>query len=110
MQVEFKRIKQTLVAGLQGEMDLTGADALKKQLDHYIEQEHIRRLVLNLEQVTFLDSSGLGIIIGRYKKMAAHHGKMYIVGAKPPVEKILVFSGINQIIPLYRSEHEITDI
>jgi stage II sporulation protein AA (anti-sigma F factor antagonist) len=110
MQLEFKRLKHTLIVDITGDMDMLHANTFKTRLDDCIERDHIRRLILNLEGVTFLDSSGLGVVIGRYKTMAARQGEMYIVGASPAVKKVLIFSGVNKIIPLYRSEHEIADI
>ena len=110
MQLDFKLLKNVLVVNVQGEIDMYNTDYLRSCIDNYLDQQPINRLVLNLEKVDFIDSSGLGIIIGRYKKMQARGGKVYIVGANPSVEKILVFAGINKIIPLYKNEQEITDI
>jgi stage II sporulation protein AA (anti-sigma F factor antagonist) len=50
------------------------------------------------------------VIIGRYKKISAANGKMYIVGAKPTVEKILFLSGLNKLIPMLKSEQDVMSI
>lgn len=110
MELDFKLLKNVLIVTVQGEIDMYNTDYMRSSIDNYLDQQSISYLVLNLEKVGFIDSSGLGIIIGRYKKMKANGGKVYIVGANPSVEKILVFSGINKIIPLYKNEQEITDI
>ncbi len=57
-----------------------------------------------------MDSSGLGVVIGRYKRITAKQGRMFIVGARPQVEKILFFSGVNRLVPLYKSEQEVINI
>lgn len=110
MDVELKQIRNTLVIKIVGELDLVIADKLRTQIDEKLSEGIIKNLIINMEKVTFIDSSGLGMIIGRYKKISAHNGKIFIVGAKPNVEKILYFSGINKLIPMYKSEQEIINI
>lgn len=110
MELDFKLLKNVLIVTVQGEIDMFNTDHLRSSIDKYLDKQKINYLVLNLEKVSFIDSSGLGIIIGRYKKMKAGGGKVFIVGANSSVEKILVFSGINKIIPMYKSEQEILDI
>jgi stage II sporulation protein AA (anti-sigma F factor antagonist) len=92
MKIEFKQVRSTLVVKLSGEFDM------------------MINLIINLEKVTFIDSSGLGVIIGRYKKINSQKGHMYIVGASPSIEKILIFSGINKLIPIYKNEQDIINI
>jgi len=50
------------------------------------------------------------LIIGRYKRISAKQGRMFIVGARPQVEKILFFSGVNRLVPLYKNEQEVINI
>lgn len=108
--VELKQVRNTLVVKVTGELDMLIADNLRSIIDEKLNEGTVRNLIINLEKVTFVDSSGLGVIIGRYKKMTSTEGRMYIVGAKPNVEKILRFSGINKLIPLYKNEQEIINI
>jgi len=106
---DFKQVRDTLVVRISGELDMLVADQLRQAIDQRLDTASIRTLVLNLEKVTFIDSSGLGVIIGRYKKVSAQQGRMYIVGACASVEKILHFSGINKLVPLYRSEKDVVN-
>lgn len=110
MDVELKQVRNTLVVKVVGELDMVIAEKLRRQTDEKLDSGTISNLIINLGKVTFIDSSGLGFIIGRYKKIAAYKGRMFIVGAKPNVEKILYFSGINKLIPMYKSEQEIINI
>ncbi|HOB12591.1 MAG TPA: anti-sigma F factor antagonist [Syntrophomonadaceae bacterium] len=107
MKADFKQVRDTLVVRISGELDMLVADQLRQAIDQRLDAASIRTLVLNLEKVTFIDSSGLGVIIGRYKKVSAQQGRMYIVGACTSVEKILHFSGIDKLVPLYRSEKDV---
>jgi len=110
MSLEFKKVRSTLVVRVSGEMDMLIADKMRSEIDKRIDDKNIKNLVLNLEKVTFMDSSGLGVIIGRYKRISAKQGRMFIVGARPQVEKILFFSGVNRLVPLYKNEQEVINI
>lgn len=107
VKADFKQVRNTLVVRISGELDMLVTDQLRQEIDYRLDSNSINTLVLNLEKVSFIDSSGLGLIIGRYKKVSAKQGRMYIVGASPSVEKILLFSGINKLVPLYRSEKDV---
>jgi stage II sporulation protein AA (anti-sigma F factor antagonist) len=108
--LELKLVRNTLVVRIKGELDMLVAEKLRREIDNRLDNKEINTLVINLDQVTFIDSSGLGVIIGRYKRISAGDGKMYIVGARPPVEKILFFSGINKLIPMFNSEQDIINL
>ncbi|HPF43115.1 MAG TPA: anti-sigma F factor antagonist [Syntrophomonadaceae bacterium] len=106
MDIELKMIRNTLIIRLKGEFDLLKAEKIRRLIDEKLQDKQARNLILNLEKVSFVDSSGLGVIIGRYKKIQEKEGSMYIVGAQPVVEKILTLSGINKLIPLFKNEQE----
>lgn len=110
MDIEMKLVRNTLIVKLKGELDMLVTDKLRQELDKKLENSSVDNLIINLEKVTFIDSSGLGVIIGRYKKVSSQKGRMYIVGANPAVEKILVFCGINKLVPIYSSEQDIINI
>lgn len=96
-----------LVARLEGELDLGVADKLRDTLDNALTEQSLTFLILNLSEVSFVDSSGLGVILGRYKKLAVRGGKVFIVGAKPQVKRILELSGILRIIQEFALEEEV---
>lgn len=110
MSVELKLIRNTLIVRIEGELDMLVADKMKKEIDEKLDSNDIKNLILNLERVTFIDSSGLGVIIGRYKKISGRNGRMHIVGARAQVEKILYFSGINKLISMYSNEQDVISI
>ncbi|MGI5911110.1 MAG: anti-sigma F factor antagonist [Syntrophomonadaceae bacterium] len=110
MDMEYKIIRNTLIVRAAGELDMSIADNMRKEIDKKLDNNRIKSLILNMEKVTFIDSSGLGVIIGRYKKITSLNGRMYIVGAKKPVEKILNFSGINRLVPMYSNEQDIINL
>jgi stage II sporulation protein AA (anti-sigma F factor antagonist) len=106
MNVEFYKTKGTLVSRVYGELDLVTAEDFRVTVDRELEQEEVSKLVLNLRNVSFIDSSGLGVILGRYKRMVQKGGEMTIVEAKPQIHRILELSGIMRIMRVYSSESE----
>lgn len=107
VELEFKQVRNTLIVRVRGEIDMLVSEKMRKEIDKKVEENEIANLIMNLEKVNFIDSSGLGVIIGRYKKINASGGRMCIVGANPSIQKILVFSGINKLVPLYNTEQEV---
>lgn len=103
----YTEIKQrSLIVRVEGELDLHVADAFRKIVDEILEQASVPNLILNLAQVSFIDSSGLGAILGRYKRISQIGGKMSAVQLQPQVEKIFELSGLLRIIKLYPTEQQ----
>jgi stage II sporulation protein AA (anti-sigma F factor antagonist) len=110
VELEFKQVRNTLIVRIEGELDMLGAEKIRSDIDKKIDHTEIKNLILNLEKVSFIDSSGLGVILGRYKKLSNKNGRMYIVGARPSIEKILYFSGINKLVSMLPDEQDIINI
>ncbi len=94
------------MAALAGEFDLTAAASVRQELDGLIDGGH-RRLVVDLKKVPFIDSSGLGVLLGRYRRLSELGGEMFIVGARPTVRTVLEMSGVPQVVRVLRSESEV---
>ena len=75
----MRQVGNTLVVRMGGELDMLLSDYLREEIDTRLEQSGVRNLILNLEKVSFIDSSGLGLIIGRYKKLKALGGKYLLL-------------------------------
>lgn len=89
---------------LSGELDHHSADELREKATNAIESYGIRHIVLNLEQLSFMDSSGLGVILGRYKQIKQHHGEMVVCAISPAVQRLFDMSGLFKIIRLEPTE------
>ncbi len=101
-------VNDFLVVRVSGELDLLTAETFRNLIEGELFQQKARNLVLNLEQVNFIDSSGLGVILGRYKRIREQGGVVAIVGAQPHVKRVLELSGILRIIGLYDTEEQAT--
>jgi stage II sporulation protein AA (anti-sigma F factor antagonist) len=100
-------IKQrVLIVRVEGELDMHVADMFRTTVEEALEKAGVKNLILNLANVTFIDSSGLGVILGRYKRISQLGGKMSAVQLQPQVEKIFELSGLLRIMKLYPTESQ----
>jgi stage II sporulation protein AA (anti-sigma F factor antagonist) len=98
MDIKIENIGTTLVAKLTGELDHHTAPNLRDALDREIALNNTVNIVLDFDGVTFMDSSGIGVIVGRYKQISARGGKVMVIRVKPQVDKILEISGLKTIL------------
>lgn len=106
MRISVKRQGRIATARLQGEFDLTAAPKVRDELDALIDAG-TRQLVVDLKAVSFLDSSGLGVLLGRYRRLSERGGEVCLVGAQDGVRLVLEMSGVRRLMPLYNSESEV---
>jgi len=95
-----------LIVRVEGELDMHVADKFRQKIDNALETSGVKHILFNLEAVKFIDSSGLGVILGRYKKISAAGGKVLVAQIQPQVLQIFELSGLLKIIKLYNSEAE----
>ncbi|MBO4563053.1 MAG: anti-sigma factor antagonist [Clostridia bacterium] len=83
-----------LTAKLSGELDQHSAAKVRRELDEALRDPGIRRIEFDLAGLTFMDSSGIGVILGRYRTVSRRGGSMGIANAADNVERILRMSGV----------------
>ncbi|WP_131065472.1 STAS domain-containing protein, partial [Clostridioides difficile] len=66
----------------------------------------VKNVVFNFENINFMDSSGIGVIIGRYKKISNEGGRVSVINISSRVKKIFDLSGLNKIIGIYDTYEE----
>jgi stage II sporulation protein AA (anti-sigma F factor antagonist) len=106
LELETKRDQRFLVAVLTGELDHHSAETVRGALDLELEVHHDTWLILDLGGLTFMDSSGLGVILGRYRKIRSLGGEMAIVNIPHPLEKVVQIAGLQKIMHIYHSSNE----
>ena len=89
---------QVLYVNLNGELDHHTSDQLRSRLNTVMSESQIKHIVFNLKHLDFMDSSGIGIIIGRYRKIACFGGKVYAIHADERIKRMLRASGMSSII------------
>lgn len=95
-----------LIVKLKGELDHHGAKQGRAKIDSLFKQERCKSIILDLRDLSFMDSSGIGLIMGRYKLCKENGGNLCLVNEKEDVERILKLAGIFKIIKVYSSIDE----
>ena len=91
-----------LTVFIKGELDECTAPKIKKELDQILDENFFcEKVVFDLSGLTFMDSTGIGLLIGRYKKLKDVNVKSYVQGASNSAEKVLEISGIYRIMPKF---------
>ena len=100
---EFEIMKKILVIHVNGELDHHNSVFIRERADEIICGKRITNIIFDFGQTEFMDSSGIGVIMGRYKKVHSLGGAVGVINVKKNVEKILLYSGLNKIIRHYEN-------
>ncbi|MGD0154038.1 MAG: anti-sigma F factor antagonist [Thermacetogeniaceae bacterium] len=101
MGYEIDKEGDTLIVKVYGEFDLHAADYARRDIDKYIRAQGAKHIVFDLGDLTFIDSSGLGVILGRYRHISEKGGRVAIFGVPPTILKVMEISGLTRLIPFY---------
>ena len=71
------------------------------EVDDILMKKQVDYIIFDFEYVNFMDSSGIGVIIGRYKKIASHGGRVSVINMNSRLKKLFNLSGMNKIINIY---------
>jgi len=96
--------EDVLIVRLAGELDHHEAELLRNEWKNRMYKSSIKHVILNLSAVTFMDSSGLGVILGRYKEVLQIGGEMVVCSLTPPVERLFDMSGLFKIVRMEKDE------
>lgn len=97
---------ETLIVYLKEDLDHHNAEKIREKIDDVIEFENTRNIVFDFTNVSFMDSSGIGVIMGRYKKIYYMRGEIAVVGINSIIDKIFTMSGLYRIATKYDSISE----
>ncbi|MFW6389960.1 MAG: anti-sigma F factor antagonist [Halanaerobiales bacterium] len=104
MKNNFKIYNNSLVVRLNGELDISTVPEFKETIIDKMKNNNLKHLVLNFKKVNFIDSSGLGAILGRYRTLDKFGGKVVLVNLNPQVKKIFTLAGMLKIMDEYSDE------
>ena len=97
---------KTLYIQLEGEIDHHSAGKFREKIDMAFDPTDCRQIIFDFSNVTFMDSSGIGMIIGRYKNAKQRGGTVAISGMNSEIGRIFQISGLAKIIDSYASVSE----
>lgn len=99
--MEFDIFGSTLVVNLVGEIDHHTCAKMRQAIDTAYQKQHAKNILFNFENVTFMDSSGIGMLIGRYKQVTLDGGKIGLYHIPKDIERILKMSNIGKLMKAY---------
>lgn len=92
------RCGDQLIVQLNGELDHYSAQSIRRDLDTMLSDPGIKRLILDFSRLTFMDSSGIGVILGRYRIMRDRGGMLYVSRMNTHIARIFHMSGMERVI------------
>ena len=93
--------KTLLLEILSRELDHHIARDVREEVDEILLKRQVNYIIFDFKYVNFMDSSGIGVIIGRYKKIVNHGGRVSVVNMNDRVKKVFNLSGMSKIIDVY---------
>lgn len=97
---DFKVIDNYLMVKMPEEIDHHKSIYISRTADDFILRKKVGNIVFDFEDTRFMDSSGIGIIMGRYKKISCFGGKVYTINTEPRIKHTLMISGLHKIIEI----------
>lgn len=104
LQSLFSVKEDVLIVRLSGELDHHAAEMLREEWKDQLYQHAVKHVVVNLEGLSFMDSSGLGVVLGRYKEVLQLGGEMVVCSVSPSVMRLFEMSGLFKIVRLEENE------
>ncbi|MDI6716739.1 MAG: STAS domain-containing protein [Actinomycetota bacterium] len=105
LKIESKEVNGIGVIVLEGEVDVYTAPKLKSRLIDMVDEGKYN-IVIDLQKVEFMDSSGLGVLVGGLKRVKSHQGSISLVITQENILKIFRITGLVKVFPIFSSEEE----
>lgn len=99
--MKYQVQENCLTIYLPKEVDHHNAEEMRKNADTLIERNHIKFVIFDFKFTDFMDSSGIGVIMGRYKMIRLLGGEIWAVHTNARIKKILTMSGVTKIMKIF---------
>lgn len=106
MQICFEMTPSCLVARLSGELDLSSAARFRSLVDKEVAKAAVPNMVVNLKELSFIDSTGLGVLLGRHKTVTSWGGKFILADVPPKIISMLEMAGLLSVLQTARTEQD----
>lgn len=110
MGISMKIINNYLIVIIDGELDHHRAEDLRKKIDQEYYKKNLLNVILDFRNLNFMDSSGIGLIMGRYKNCKDRNGDVYVISTNTHINRMLKMSGILKIVNVYDNIDEVIQI
>ncbi len=102
MDIKYRKSRDALTVFVDGELDEYSASHAKDILDRLLlDNINTSKVIFDLSGLSFMDSTGIGLLIGRYKKLRQFNVPSYISGASVSTEKVIELAGLYKIMPKF---------
>lgn len=105
LKIESKEVNGIGVIVLEGEVDVYTAPKLKSRLIDLVDEGKYN-IIIDLQKVEFMDSSGLGVLVGGLKRVKSHQGSIALVCTQENILKIFRITGLVKVFPIFATEDE----
>lgn len=102
--MEYEVQENCLTVFMPKEVDHHNAEEIRKQTDRLLEKHCIKYVIFDFAATHFMDSSGIGVIMGRYRTVRLKGGEVWVTHASDRIRRILTMSGVTKIIRIYEEE------
>ncbi|MDK2564724.1 anti-sigma F factor antagonist [Romboutsia sedimentorum] len=99
--------KNLLIEFMSTELDHHITNEVRDEIDNILISKSVKNIIFDFRNINFMDSSGIGVIIGRYKKISSDGGKVSVININDRVKKVFDLSGMNKIIGIYDTYEEV---
>jgi stage II sporulation protein AA (anti-sigma F factor antagonist) len=108
LKIEIEKVGRNLFVMIDGELDLETSPTFRNLVEDCLNEDRtINHLVLDLKKVHFIDSSGLGAILGRFKRLSQQGGRLSAINVSLQVKKIFELSGLLKIMDIYADRQQV---
>jgi stage II sporulation protein AA (anti-sigma F factor antagonist) len=97
MSVNILLAEESMTAYLSGEIDHHCAKGIREEIDETAQRVHPDELILDFKDVTFMDSSGIGLVMGRYSLMQELNGTLRVVNLSTHIKKVMKLAGLDRL-------------
>lgn len=106
MSIDFDYIDRLLIVRINGDIDHHSCDEIRAKIDKEIALRSPRSILFDMEEVGFMDSSGIGVLIGRFKLISDGGGKAGMINVKPQIKRLCEICGLQKIIKIYSGKKQ----
>ena len=104
MEYELEVEQEWLCIRLPKELDHFQAEQIRSEVKEKMQNHYIQNVVFDFQNTTFMDSSGIGLIAGRYREIQIRGGKVYVEHVNDSMNKALTLSGLYRIVIPWKQE------
>lgn len=104
MIVEYEKTDKQLIFSLTEDVDQHTSEQIRRKMDNEIKRYIPRKVIFDFSNISFMDSAGIGMVLGRYKLVKMLDGELEIINVNKSMKKIFDMSGVSRIITIKEVE------